>query len=366
MVEAVDVVLPEVFAVFFPKIHLVRLDFPRKASEALPVELCLEDEVGGLVVGIPAEMVHIGVSVHDAGPNLRAELDLGPGLPPDDGSQVGLVDADDAVSAGAHTLLEHHLLLLIHPEGGLKTPVVMAAEACQQVAGMSAEEVKEYLHVGLKAAYLDQLGLVNELLALTLLLGVPDKCLAGFHAVGLWLLDMVSVAVLVKQAVYQMAPVLKKVCVGRIAHLCIAAGGIDLQRASVHIAVLIGVLALWHAAVCLGQHQRQHVEELLVKTLADQNKQLGDEHGMLRKAGKPQKVLHVGVLLDGLDGLLIAQVLHVLHYQRADHHTGWLVAGTTVFIAQALVVFLLYLVPWKAVGEFHPAVCLAKTRERML
>jgi len=34
---------------------------------------------------------------------------------------------------------------------------------------------------------------------------------------------------------------------------------------------------------------------------------------IIRKLLKPEQVLHVGVLLNGLDGFLIAQFFHMLH-----------------------------------------------------
>ena len=40
-------------------------------------------------------MVDVGVTVHDAGANLRPELDLGLRLAPDNRTEVRLVDADD-------------------------------------------------------------------------------------------------------------------------------------------------------------------------------------------------------------------------------------------------------------------------------
>ena len=69
--------------------------------------------------------------------------------------------------------------------------------------------------------------------------------MAGLHAVGPWLADLVAGTELVKQAVNQPAAVLQKVRIGRIAHLGVAAGGI-------------------HLAVCLRKHQSQHVEEGVV------------------------------------------------------------------------------------------------------
>ena len=78
-----------------PEIELVRLDFLWQHAEALFIEFQLHGEVGRFVVGVPTEMVDVSVTVHDAGANLRTELDLG--LAPDNRTEVRLVDADDAV-----------------------------------------------------------------------------------------------------------------------------------------------------------------------------------------------------------------------------------------------------------------------------
>ena len=77
-------------------------------------------------------------------------------------------------------------------------------------------------------------------------------------------------------------------------------------------------------------------------------------------------VLHVGILLDGLDGLLIAQPFNMLHYQSTNNHAGGLVACTVVSVLQSLVVFLLYLVPGKIVGKLHPAVGACSTPRETL
>ena len=80
-----------------PELELVRLDFLWQHAEALFIEFQLHGEVGRFVVGVPTEMVDVGVTVHDAGANLRPELDLGLRLAPDNRTEVRLVDADDAV-----------------------------------------------------------------------------------------------------------------------------------------------------------------------------------------------------------------------------------------------------------------------------
>ena len=79
-----------------PEVKLVRLDFLWQHAEALLIEFQLHGEVGRFVVGVPTEMVDVGVTVHDAGANLRTELDLGLRLAPDNRTEVRLVDADDA------------------------------------------------------------------------------------------------------------------------------------------------------------------------------------------------------------------------------------------------------------------------------
>ena len=67
----------------------------------------MHGEVGRFVVGVPTEMVYVGVTVHDAGANLRTELDLGLRLAPDNRTEVRLVDGkrirDAALSIIIHS-----------------------------------------------------------------------------------------------------------------------------------------------------------------------------------------------------------------------------------------------------------------------
>ena len=44
-----------------------------------------------------------------------------------------------------------------------------------------------------------------------------------------------------------------------------------------------------------------------LKAIVPKNKQLWNEYWLFRTLLKPKQVLHVGVLLNGLDGFLIAQ-----------------------------------------------------------
>lgn len=117
-----------------PEVELVRLDFLWQHAEALFIEFQLHGEVGRFVVGVPTEMVDVGVTVHDAGANLRTELDLGLRLAPDNRTEVRLVDADDAVGASADILIKHLLLLLVHLERRLETLAIMPAEAREETA----------------------------------------------------------------------------------------------------------------------------------------------------------------------------------------------------------------------------------------
>ena len=259
-------------------------------------------------------MVHISVTVHDTGPDLRPKLDLGFCLTPDNGTEMRLVDADDAFGAAADILLEHHPLLLVHLECCLQTLVVMAAEARKKMACLFAQKIKKYLEISLQATYLGQFCLADKFPPLAFFLDQQDERTPGFHTVCLWLPDLVTCTELVKQAVYQPAAVLQKVGVCRIANLGVTTCGVTLHHAAVVIAVLVGAVLIRLASVRFGQYQGQHVEEVLIKALADQNEQLRHEHGLFRELGKPKQILHVRILLDGLDGLLIAQILHMLHY----------------------------------------------------
>ena len=96
VVVTVNMTILDKIPVRLPEIELVRLDFLWQHAEALFIELQLHGEVGRFVVGVPTEMVDVGVTVHDAGANLRTELDLGLRLAPDNRTEVRLVDADDA------------------------------------------------------------------------------------------------------------------------------------------------------------------------------------------------------------------------------------------------------------------------------
>ena len=117
-----------------PEVELVRLDFLWQHAEALSVEFQLRGEVGRLVVGVPTEMVDVGVTVHDAGANLRSELDLGIRLALDNGTEVRLVDADDADGASADVLVKYLLLLRVHLERRLETLAIKSAEAREETA----------------------------------------------------------------------------------------------------------------------------------------------------------------------------------------------------------------------------------------
>lgn len=67
-------------------------------------------------------------------PIFRTKLNHGLRLAPNNGTEMRLVDADDAVGTSADVLLEHHFFLFIHLENCLKIFVVMAAEASKKCA----------------------------------------------------------------------------------------------------------------------------------------------------------------------------------------------------------------------------------------
>ena len=128
MVVTVDVACLDILSVLLSKVELVGLNLLREHAETLFVEFHLGDEVGRLVVCVPAEMIHISVAVDDAGTNLCPKLDLGLCLAPDDGTEVRLIDTDDAVGTSADILLEHHFLLFVHLECCIEAFEVMPTE----------------------------------------------------------------------------------------------------------------------------------------------------------------------------------------------------------------------------------------------
>ena len=133
-VVAIDMAGLDVFPVLLPQIELVGLNLLGQYAETLFVEFQLHTEVGRFVIGIPADMIHVGITAHNAGTDFRTELNRGLRLASDNGTEMRLVDADDAVGTSADVLLEHHSLLFIHLESSLKTFVVMAAEASKKCA----------------------------------------------------------------------------------------------------------------------------------------------------------------------------------------------------------------------------------------
>ena len=120
--------------VHLPEVELVRLYFLWQHAVALFIEFQLRGEVGRLVVGVPTEIVDVGETVHDAGANLRSELDLGFRLALDNGTEVRLVDADDADGASADVLVKYLLLLRVHLERRLETLAIKSAEAREETA----------------------------------------------------------------------------------------------------------------------------------------------------------------------------------------------------------------------------------------
>jgi hypothetical protein len=232
----------------------------------------------------------------------------------------------------------------------------MTAETFQQITRMAAKEIQKDLDISLEASKQRQLGLVYQLLALAFLLGAADESLTRFYAMRLRFPHMMAGTELIKQTVYQTAAVFKQICVGWITDFGITAGGIHLQRSAVFVTILVRIFPRWLASVSLRQHQCQHIEKLLVKTLTNQYEQFRNKNRLLRKTGKAQQILHIGILPDYLDGLLVTKILDMFYDQCANYHAGWFVTCAVMRITKTLVVFLLYLVPGKVVCQLNPTV----------
>ena len=89
-------------------------------------------------------MIHVSVTVYDAGTNLCPEFNPGFRLSPDNGAKMRLLDADDAVCTSADIMLKHHFLLFVYfVERSPQTLVIMPAEARGKIAGLLAKKNPE-------------------------------------------------------------------------------------------------------------------------------------------------------------------------------------------------------------------------------
>lgn len=391
----------QVFPVIPVHIYHVSEDGRRKATEALLKHTSVEFQVGAFVICVPTMMIDERVTLINAYANLGTELDFCLCLATYDGPYVRLKDADDAVSASMHTIREHIKLLDVHVEGGIECMLLMFCEKslAARVVDKKLDNLFEFLvqatkHVGL---------------------GQTDKPAAFlFH---LHKYEIGSAGILVRRApvtniqcltnamyisVHDLTAVMDDVDIYRVAYLCIGTSSVHLQHSfvasalrvckllgeriflravfltlflgsstvtlcpSIPIVVLaIALLRFGLAPFLLFKQTDSHFVYLLISdALADCDEQRGIENRLVGQLRETAHILHVWVLLDNLDGLLIREVHLVLDDHRGNNHPGWLVACTLILVVQFRVVDLLQFGPGKSIAQYDPTVGLVQAVKR--
>tara|TARA_R100000935_G_C2841065_1_gene171036 strand:+ start:1358 stop:1798 length:441 start_codon:yes stop_codon:yes gene_type:complete len=103
-----------------------------------------------------------------------------------------------------------------------------------------------------------------------------------------------------------------------------------------------------------GQYVREPVEGIVAKPFPPFHEKGGREDLGRRELVQPQEELHVGVLPDDTNGLIVAQAQFVLDDQAADHDPR--VDGRPSAFREAPGIDLCALVPWKMGGQLYPPV----------
>ena len=136
---------PSVLAV---EIYLVAKESLWLTAKPFLIFLYVNSQVRRFVICIPAVMIYKGVAADDTDANLCTELHLGFGFASYNGTDMRLMDTDNAVFARVLTLAQHLLLLVIHVDDGLYGPLLCTVESAVCLVIHSDEiEKREYVAV---------------------------------------------------------------------------------------------------------------------------------------------------------------------------------------------------------------------------
>lgn len=131
------------------------------------------------------------------------------------------------------------------------------------------------------------------------------------------------------------------------------------------VGLVLALLSFGLAPSLLFKQTDGHLVYLLFgDALADCGEQRGIENRLVGQLRETTHVLHVGILLDYSDGLLIRETHLVLDNHRSNDHPGRLVACALVFIMLSGVVDLLKFSPRKSIAEYDPTVGLVQVIKR--
>ena len=77
-------------------------------------------------------------------------------------------------------------------------------------------------------------------------------------------------------------------------------------------------------------------------------------------------ILHIGILTNHQDCLLVAEAHHKPDYKCTTHHSGGIVACSRLLVAEPFVVLLPDFGPRQRIGLFYPPVAIIQYLNRVL
>jgi len=369
-------------------IDLVCKDGGRQTTEALPVFVDLELEVSALVVGIPAVVVDEVIALHDADTDFGTELHIRGRLSPDNGAYMGLEDAHDPVLAAMLARAEHLLLLEVHLHRGIQNPALVFAQAVKAIAELPCSEVCQRKNVPVQATEHLPDGVLHQLAALLLHLHQVSVGVPRLTIICIGNGDAGMLADTADEAVHDTASVINNIHINGVAYLGICTCRIYFQHTFVRasLAVCEGCCILFHDGsgrrllttvpgfvllvlphlflhllLTLQKNLGHLVDVIVADALAQVHKKGGVKYRLVSELPKSAEILHVGILLDHPDGVLVGQTGDVLDYHGTYHHAGWLGTGSRRLVVECLTVLLFVLVPRKMVAQPNPTVALVQT-----
>ncbi len=321
----------------------------------LPVGFGVGDQVGALVVGVPAQGLGLGEAVGVGQADLCPELYLLARLPPDDGPHVRLGDAYDPVLAPVRPVGVHFPLLVVDRA---HDPEVPRHFMRQRVFLQQVQHRVDTADIAVKAVQVVTYRAPQRLFVGLSFFGLGQVFPAGHLPIGPGL-DLHFAPQMVEQDIYdRLGPFpgrVEQAKVVGVGNVLVGNGGIQFELPLVPFPLSV-VLALSRRTAMAdgGQHIGEGIEGVVAELLPPFHEQRGGEQRIGRELVQPQKELHVGVLLDDADRLIVAQVQFVLDDQAADHDAG--VDGRPAAIGEVQYIDLGALVPWEMERQTDPTV----------
>lgn len=324
-------------------------------------------------------MVNECIPFDNARPYLGAEFGRCLGLATYNGADMGLEDTHDTVGDPVGVVPVHEFLLVVHGDDGFQIPFLITSQGIQQLCAVYRNQPDERTYITHKIVEHETFTFLYSGPGLLLELDQTEIYLPGLFPERGRERKMELPAQLRDITVDDPAAVLKQIHIRGVTHFGITAGGVNLHGAFVESAgavyegvrvsgvlpVIPGILLVISGGIFppyaeLQKRIRKTVQVADLKAFADGHEQARIEYRCFRILTQAQHVLHIRILLDGQDGLLIGQVHLMFHNQCADNHAGRLVTGSHITVVQSGIVISLYLIPGEFITHTYPTVGFGK------